>query len=640
MNIQPSFPFTGAPIYIDTAVTGKESLPIVTRGLVTGLRENHVPAFALGYNKDDPEFYQGRHLVTLPPPFKDLEAYDYTYVDCGMPQVKQLAMTAKRSIAITAVDDFRWNLPHTQHAWKAYDQIVTFSKYSQKYLTEKLKFPIGYFPLGVDSKVFHPIRNPVIPDFSAPGDIEFKNFPFDVDTIYKKIYIYLAVGYMQERKGMKELFHAYFQAFYGQPDVLLWIHGPTGSWSDERIPRELKIFTNPNSPMVIWTKKKLLTDELVNLFNVCDCYVHPHHLEGFGMGVLQALACRKPIIVSAFAGPMDYVPKKGVRLLEVKETEKFIHKSLDLMPWGEYSQEDLMDALKFPPQEIPPNVVSDWTWRQSAEKFLEYVSVYGEITKHTSGITICIPCWKDWQSLHKLLTSLTTIPAGMPFKVLVANDGNTPEVSSTCQRFKVKEVVIAQSTGLGFVRNMLLANVTTEYMIYLDCDIVITTPHWLSEWYNAHRKLGRKAISTIPQFGNDGLVNFAGHNIIGKPSYYYHQSTAVPVFQHRQVVYSQTSAMMVESAFIQSIGFCEEYKLYYDDVDFCLYAKKHGGTIHYLPVVSLIHAEHSANKISPIDSGKVGREIYESYWGTKPALNNSALGSQGKEEEKPNTNKD
>jgi len=613
MNKQSHFPYTGTPVYFDGLSTGPLSLAIITRHLVHHLRQDlAVPAFALSYDKQDSEFYLGRHLTGQPPVPSLIDCPRYIYVDSGMTSHQILGLTAAQSLAITAIDDFRWKFQHVQHQWKSVDSLVTFSRFSQRLLEKFLKRKVDYFPLGVSTHEFHPL--PIKP---APPEIKtfFRNFTVPIHTL-KNQYTFLNVGFIQKRKGISNLLSAYYKAFYNNPSVLLWIHGPKGPWSEESCRDLLGLFNTAHAPLIIWTDEILTTSRLNQLYNFADCYVSPHHLEGFGLGPLQALACGLPVIASAFAGPMDYLTDKVATLIPTQEDYINLPK-LGKVPWGKYKEDDLVSALaKFPNKTFHKDLVTHWSWKRSAEMFKRLLHNPGKIeTSLCPGVTICIPCRNAPQDLARCLGSLFSTPAGISYKVLVANDGNSPEVSRVCNQYKlrVKELTIPTSFWINYARNVLISNVSTEHLVFLDCDTEITTPHWLSIWKTAHVKYKATA-SSILQFYPDGKVNFAGNNNPGNPCTQYQKEPTVECYLPRETSFTQTSAAMFNTRILHRFGFWEGYTLYFDEADLCAYLWKHQLKSMYLPVTSIIHHSGSLRRSTKEQDPNNGEAIYNSFW--------------------------
>src|SRR5204862_8049639 len=116
----------------------------------------------------------------------------------------------------------------------------------------------------------------------------------------------LFVGGVIPRKGVDVLLDAYATAFAGRDDVTLIVkdfgaasvyrsadRGPIREWVDEnRLPRLVHI------------DDELSDEEMAALYRACDVLVHPYRGEGFGMPVLEAMACGLPVIVTG-GGPTD-----------------------------------------------------------------------------------------------------------------------------------------------------------------------------------------------------------------------------------------------------------------------------------------------------------------------------------------------
>src|SRR2546428_731861 len=65
--------------------------------------------------------------------------------------------------------------------------------------------------------------------------------------------------------------------------------------------------TRPDSPEILYLSDTLSPDELPGLYTACDCLVHPYRGEGFGLPVLEAMACGLPVIVTGGGATDDFV---------------------------------------------------------------------------------------------------------------------------------------------------------------------------------------------------------------------------------------------------------------------------------------------------------------------------------------------
>src|SRR5204863_1079177 len=61
---------------------------------------------------------------------------------------------------------------------------------------------------------------------------------------------------------------------------------------------------DPAAPEILYLTDDLAADAMPGLYTACDALVHPYRGEGFGLPVLEAMACGLPVLVTA-GGPTD-----------------------------------------------------------------------------------------------------------------------------------------------------------------------------------------------------------------------------------------------------------------------------------------------------------------------------------------------
>jgi glycosyltransferase involved in cell wall biosynthesis len=119
------------------------------------------------------------------------------------------------------------------------------------------------------------------------------------------------------RKGHDVLLAAWLEAFADRDDVALVVKS-VGSDSVYRSSEAQALNDHVASgalPRIILLGEEMSDQEVASLYRACDVFVHPYRGEGFAMGVLEAMACGLPVIVTA-GGPTDEFcpPEAGWRI--------------------------------------------------------------------------------------------------------------------------------------------------------------------------------------------------------------------------------------------------------------------------------------------------------------------------------------
>jgi glycosyltransferase involved in cell wall biosynthesis len=104
----------------------------------------------------------------------------------------------------------------------------------------------------------------------------------------------LGVATLEPRKGLDSLIRAFcgLQSSGNLPEHRLVLVGDRG-WRDSSLAELLR----RSGPRIIWLGF-LSDEELVALYSGCDLFVYPSKYEGFGMPVLEALACGARVVTS------------------------------------------------------------------------------------------------------------------------------------------------------------------------------------------------------------------------------------------------------------------------------------------------------------------------------------------------------
>ena len=162
-----------------------------------------------------------------------------------------------------------------------------------------VKVPIHLMPLGVDTNYF----NPLIKKFPLSGDFKF-----------------LTVFEWGERKAPEDLIIAFNRTFRAkEPVVLLCKANCTDpSVNVPEIIRNLNL--NPEGGRIEFIFNKYLPYyQLGSLYRSADCFVLATRGEGWGMPILEAMACGLPVIATNWSAQTTFMNSYNAYPLQVKK---------------------------------------------------------------------------------------------------------------------------------------------------------------------------------------------------------------------------------------------------------------------------------------------------------------------------------
>lgn len=113
-------------------------------------------------------------------------------------------------------------------------------------------------------------------------------------------------------------------------------------------------------------------DEARNiLFNTCDLFIQPNikvdgDMEGFGISVIEAAACRLPVVASALEGLKDAIKdEQNGFLVEPYNMDGYVNKINELLANNDFRKEFGEKARQF--------VINNYSWEKIAKIYLEEI---------------------------------------------------------------------------------------------------------------------------------------------------------------------------------------------------------------------------------------------------------------------------
>jgi glycosyltransferase involved in cell wall biosynthesis len=177
--------------------------------------------------------------------------------------------------------------------------------------------------LGVD-----PARMRVVPEAAAPGFTPRDAAAFD--AVARRLHLearpyVLFVGTLEPRKNVPLLLEV-FAEVRAELDVQLLVVGGRG-WLDEPI---FAAHARSGLGDAVRFVGTLGEDDLAALYSHAEAFVLPSLYEGFGLPVLEAMACGAPVI-SSNAGPLPEVAGDAAVLLDPHEPGPWVESMLAVL---------------------------------------------------------------------------------------------------------------------------------------------------------------------------------------------------------------------------------------------------------------------------------------------------------------------
>jgi glycosyltransferase involved in cell wall biosynthesis len=181
----------------------------------------------------------------------------------------------------------------------AVDRIIGVSHHEMELLQQIIKFDtskIRYIPNGIDFSRFEPIPSPklFIQKYKPKGN---------------KI---LYVGRLASNKGLEVLVAAAPQVLKEHPDTTFIFVGEDEGMKDTLVEQAKKLGIQKNLMFTGHVKDESL---FLSAYACCDVFVLPSEYEAFGIVLLEAQACKKPVIGTRVGGVPEAIGKEGAGIV-------------------------------------------------------------------------------------------------------------------------------------------------------------------------------------------------------------------------------------------------------------------------------------------------------------------------------------
>jgi len=155
---------------------------------------------------------------------------------------------------------------------------------------------IRVVPEGVDPELFHPDVPPV-PDLARRSGFKFVN-----------------VGKWEERKGTALLIKAFDDEFGPADDAWLVLSCYNPHTPDMDVRAELRALRLRRPERLLFIPPIRDHGRMAEVYTSCDAFVSPTRAEGWGLPIIEAMACGLPVIVTGYSGHTAFLGPHAYRI--------------------------------------------------------------------------------------------------------------------------------------------------------------------------------------------------------------------------------------------------------------------------------------------------------------------------------------
>jgi len=258
------------------------------------------------------------------------------------------------------------------HTVKRAARILTVSEFSRAAILRAYDIP---------AEKVSAIPNAANPDFRPMGRERAQKavrdrLGFDAPFVF-------SVGDLQPRKNQIGLIAAFAQLMTRQPQ--LRHHLVLSGQETWYTPKVLEAARKSGLAERIHFTGFVPDQELLELYNACDCFVFPSFYEGFGLPILEAMACGRAVACSNTAAMPEVADGAGL-LFNPRDSEDIARALKDIL---------LDSELRARMERLGLQRAAAFTWQKSAratlEVYREVVETQSEVVRHTEAAALSQP---------------------------------------------------------------------------------------------------------------------------------------------------------------------------------------------------------------------------------------------------------
>ena len=304
--------------------------------------------------------------------------------------------------------------------------------------------PMHVVPYGVDLNFYQPISQKQ----TLPGGRGFN---------------FLAVSTHVDRKNIEYVVRAFLEEFRRHEDVALFLLlRPEYHATQYNVAQEFAewegLYTRKSAPIYFWTDY-VSNDHLRHFYACANAYVMPSN-EGFGLTLLEAMACQTPVIGLNYGGVLDFLNSKTGYL--VPRGRSFVSENIDSMSYiGDRFYRPSLRKLRSAMRHVfeneseakqraikaRENLERQFSWDIAAEKFSRLIKKTYEDSRKSHAKSFARPSAVSVKpGLSWILCVLDTTPVKRSLGYLKEKKKNSDNILCLYTRYaSVKDILRARN---------------------------------------------------------------------------------------------------------------------------------------------------------------------------------------------------
>lgn len=307
----------------------------------------------------------------------------------------------------------------------------------------------------------------------------------------------LFVGGTIARKGFDLLLAAYSAAFRKKDSVCLVVKdlGVDTFYRGQTAGDAVAAFqADPDAPAIEYFHRDWSDADLPRLYAACDVLVHPYRGEGFGLPVLEAMACGLPVVVTTGGSTEDFVPPAAGWRIPAR-VSYFAEDRVGDWPtagrpwWLEPDPEALVAILREVAGdaeergrrgESARRAALGWTWARSAAAVEDRVKILRTrtplrfrrpgrspvVAAPRNGFTLCMIVRDEESNIGACLESIRDIVG----EVVVVDTGSTDRTREIARGLGANVFEFPWVDDFAAARNEALRHATLGWIFWMDAD--------------------------------------------------------------------------------------------------------------------------------------------------------------------------